>query len=307
VHGIVIASSINVTIAECEISYNQVGVLLFASTQNVIGNTTITENVRGIQLSMFSSDNRIFANRIVNNRGGLFLYNSSNNNLFENNITDNDSYGIGFSSSSYNIIRSNLFINNGKQVIDSNTEDSTIAQSINTWSVSHNVGGNYWSDYTGVDVKSGIHQNETGSDQIGDTPYIINANNKDSYPLMLYGSSPVVSVTSPENTTYSATSVTLSYSVSEETSWVGYSLDEEANVTITGATTLSDLSYGVHNITVFVKDTDGNQGMSETIYFTITSGESAAEPFPGWILGVIIVAVVAVILFFFVRIIRQNE
>jgi len=45
-------------------------------------------------------------------------------------------------------------------------------------------GGNYWSDYTGVDFYSGSYQNITGSDGIGDTPYIIDANNIDRYPLI---------------------------------------------------------------------------------------------------------------------------
>jgi parallel beta-helix repeat protein len=49
----------------------------------------------------------------------------------------------------------------------------------NTWDDGYPSGGNYWSDYTGVDLKSGSHQNETGSDEIGDTPY-----NQDNYPLM---------------------------------------------------------------------------------------------------------------------------
>jgi hypothetical protein len=45
-------------------------------------------------------------------------------------------------------------------------------------------GGNYWSSYNGTDVYSGPYQNETGSDGIGDTPYPIDANNTDRYPLI---------------------------------------------------------------------------------------------------------------------------
>jgi parallel beta-helix repeat protein len=304
--GLLLASSTDTTIAQCEITENYVGIMLFASSGNIIGENTITENTRGIQLSMFSGSNNIFSNTIKDNRGGIFLFNSSQNVFTENNITNNDSYGIGFSASSYNIIRNNFFIDNGMQVIDSINDDPTIPRSINTWSVSYPVGGNYWSDYTGVDVKSGTYQNETGADQLGDTPYIIDTSNKDSYPRMLYGSAPVVTVTSPGNTTYSETSLTLSYSVSEEASWVKYSLDGATNVTISGPTTLSDLSSGMHRIILYAEDMDGNQGTSGTIYFTISTGTTSEEPFPTWILAIIIVAVVAVILFFFVRIIRKK-
>jgi hypothetical protein len=45
-------------------------------------------------------------------------------------------------------------------------------------------GGNYWSSYNGTDVYSGPYQNETGSDGIGDTSYIINENNRDNYPFV---------------------------------------------------------------------------------------------------------------------------
>ncbi|MEM2569530.1 MAG: hypothetical protein QXT67_06305, partial [Candidatus Bathyarchaeia archaeon] len=45
-------------------------------------------------------------------------------------------------------------------------------------------GGNYWSDYTGADLYSGPYQNMTGSDGLGDAPYIIDADNRDRYPLM---------------------------------------------------------------------------------------------------------------------------
>jgi len=54
----------------------------------------------------------------------------------------------------------------------------------NTWDNGYPSGGNYWSNYTDADLYSGPYQNETGSDGIGDTPYVIDAENQDNYPLM---------------------------------------------------------------------------------------------------------------------------
>lgn len=46
-------------------------------------------------------------------------------------------------------------------------------------------GGNYWSDYVGIDVKSGPNQDQPEGDGIGDISYMIDASNTDSYPRML--------------------------------------------------------------------------------------------------------------------------
>ena len=53
-----------------------------------------------------------------------------------------------------------------------------------TWDDGYPSGGNYWSDYIGVDTKRGPNQDMLGSDGIGDTPYVIDASNRDNYPLM---------------------------------------------------------------------------------------------------------------------------
>jgi parallel beta-helix repeat protein len=303
-HGILLAYTKESTLYKNEITNNYCGIGLFASSDNYITTNNITDNERGIQFSNTSNLNSVSANVITSGSDGIFLFNSLQNTIMLNNITNNN-VGIGFRESSYNIIRGNHFTNNQIQVYDVSWENYSITASKNTWDVGYPVGGNYWSDYTGVDGMSGKNQNETGSDELGDTPYIIDEYNQDNYPLMPYGSPPAVFIDSPENKTYTVTSVSLKFTVSETTSWIKYSLDDQANVTVTGDVTLSDLAYGEHSITLYAEDTDGKTGTSETVYFTIAEG--AEPPPPDVSLIALIVAVIAaaviigVILFFFMK------
>jgi hypothetical protein len=85
---------------------------------------------------------------------------------------------------------------------------------------------------------------------------------------------PEVSVSSLENKTYYSSDVELDFTVNELASQISFSLDGQENVTANGNTTLSGLSCGAHNLTVYAWDAAGNIGASETIYFTVT------EPFP---------------------------
>ncbi|HEX9862967.1 MAG TPA: hypothetical protein VGB11_06785 [Candidatus Bathyarchaeia archaeon] len=107
-------------------------------------------------------------------------------------------------------------------------------------------------------------------------------------------SSPVVSISNPKSKTYDTGEVSLTFTVNEPAVWIGYSLDGKDNVTINENVTLSSLSKGAHNLTVYAKDTAGNIGASETIYFTIV------DHFPiEWVaVSVVIVAVVGVGLLF---------
>ena len=65
-----------------------------------------------------------------------------------------------------------------------NTAQVYSYNSANVWDDGYPSGGNYWSNYAGVDVKRGPYKNETGSDGIGDTSNVIEVNNTDRYPLM---------------------------------------------------------------------------------------------------------------------------
>jgi len=80
---------------------------------------------------------------------------------------------------------------------------------------------------------------------------------------------PIISILSPENKTYTINTVPLTFTVSEATSWIGYSLDGQMNVTTTGNTTIVSLPDGTHTITVYANDTAGNMGASSTVYFTV--------------------------------------
>ncbi len=103
--------------------------------------------------------------------------------IFKNDLTANGD-GIHLLDSSGNLLYHNNFLNNTRQVFDLAWTHPGIQPSIDTWDNGYPSGGNYWSDYSGVDKKSGINQDRHGSDGIGDTPYVIDENKQDNYPLI---------------------------------------------------------------------------------------------------------------------------
>jgi hypothetical protein len=94
------------------------------------------------------------------------------------------------------------------------------------------------------------------------------------FTLSVDTTSPMVSVFSLENMTYYSPEVLLNFTVSEKCSSVVYSLDGQENVTIAGNTTLKNLPFGEHKITVYATDKAGHTGASETFYFSVE------DPFP---------------------------
>ena len=62
----------------------------------------------------------------------------------------------------------------------------------------------------------------------------------------------------------------LSYENSNDLDWMGYSLDNQANKTILGNTTLNLPPNGIHSIQIFANNTIGNDYESELRYFTVS-------------------------------------
>jgi parallel beta-helix repeat protein len=173
--------SSNITVQNLDLNNNSQGVLLVQTENSIIRGNTITNNRWSVYL-LFSSNNTVSENSIVNSGFGIYLSDSSNNTIYGNSVANNY-FGIDLSyryvPSTNNTIYHNNFVNNTEQVIM-----SAHPSYANFWDNGYPSGGNYWSNYTGVDVKSGFYQNETDSDGIGDMTHTIDANNTDHYPLM---------------------------------------------------------------------------------------------------------------------------
>ena len=169
---------------------------------NTVSGNNITNNEDGIRLD-YSSNNTISANNVASNGYGIGLYHSSGGNaIFGNNITGNENYGIWLRySHSTNTISGNNIVNNWVGIwlfysysnwfyrnnfIDNARQVYSTGYG-NTWDAGYPSGGNYWSDYDGTDIYSGLHQNETGSDGIADALYdVFNIwlCGQDNYPLL---------------------------------------------------------------------------------------------------------------------------
>jgi predicted phosphodiesterase len=96
----------------------------------------------------------------------------------------------------------------------------------------------------------------------------------DNFTLNRRGAhAPSIDLTSPQNTTYTASDIPLNFSIDRPPAWTGYSLDGQGNLTITGDTTITGLTEGPHQIRVFANDTLGTMGASESVHFTVSFPE----------------------------------
>ena len=145
---------------------------------------TVSKNLivaypRGLTLS-YSDRVTVSTNTIMKCNEGIYVGGSNSCTLFENNLLDNacDVY----LECSYNItLYHNNFLDAKGVLVDG---CATFRPSTCTFDLGYPHGGNYWKDYVGVDEKSGVNQDQPGSDGIGDKPYIISDQVADRYPLM---------------------------------------------------------------------------------------------------------------------------
>jgi parallel beta-helix repeat protein len=217
---VALVNSTNIEVENLDIRNSGQGTLLAYTTNSIIANMSVKDSYVGIDV-ISSSNNTIANNTILRSLFGVFLYaQSTYNNIIKNNINGNgESTGlagvVASQGSSYNAIEKNIisthqlwlgygvaleyFSNNNtifhNDFIDNNAHASVFSSFNNVWDDGYPSGGNYWKDYADSDHYCGQYQNETGGDGVWDTPYSIDQDNKDNYPIIInygYWSDPIV-------------------------------------------------------------------------------------------------------------------
>lgn len=110
-----------------------------------------------------------------------------------------------------------------------------------------------------------------------------------------------ISILSPANKTYNDSTISLVFTTNKPLTWASYSLDEKQNITITGNGTITDITNGLHGITLYANDTFGNIGSSQAINFTIAKPDLTVSPATtvSAVSGVLAVVVVAGLIVYF--------
>jgi len=202
---VIIVSSVSTTIANLTIRGDYFGIYCYGTGCRILGNKVVNcitaaifikyssnvlvkdnevsnETLRGIYLyyclSAIVTDNKI--DNIVGQKafeqwvyGAIDLENSKNSTIVNNELKNSCS-GVYFDvNATDSKIYHNNFINNTEPVINMGGKNTT-------WDNGYLSGGNYWSNY----LTKYPNATENDSSGIWNTPYVIDQENNDRYPLM---------------------------------------------------------------------------------------------------------------------------
>jgi parallel beta-helix repeat protein len=194
---------------------------------------------------------------------------SNRNNLTDNHIYSNKNYGLYLYFSRDNHIYHNNITNNTNQVFDH-------SGLFNYWDNGYPDGGNYWSDYDGVDLNGTADQNIPPPDGIGDTPYIIDSDSQDNYPLIL----PFGKWQPPKDTTPPVISSVSVTGISNNTATITWMTDEPCTSSLNWSinSDLSDNSTtNISGLTTFHTITLSSLESNQTYYFEVKSKDFYAN------------------------------
>jgi hypothetical protein len=157
----------NLTIKNLNVKNFSIGIYIWTPNNTITG-CAVSDTIVGILLA--GDYNTITNNYIAHNENGIF---------FGVTPPENETLNI--------VISGNSFVENDVHFSGCVCEGFNITEPIHTWD--DGEAGNFWSDYNGADVDG---------NGIGDTPYVIDSQNQDRYPLMQILATPPTPKTSLE-------------------------------------------------------------------------------------------------------------
>ena len=145
------------------------------ATDNVIFDNIFQDTPTPISLTASAGSNTIYGNIVISQASVTLNIGADGNVVYGNSISGSQIL-LNMTNSKDNVFYHNNFLATAQLTV--------LTTGNNTWDKGYPSGGNYWSNYAGVDMKSGPNQDQPGSDSIGDTAYVISSNNTDRYPFM---------------------------------------------------------------------------------------------------------------------------
>ncbi len=186
--GIILGVVVRATLASNLLSNNEVGVGGVNVSDLQIRSNKIGANTDD-GVSLIGARNvTVEGNNVSRNAAGVVL-DSLVGGLVGGNVLWQNGVGVQLLRSTGIVVANNSFLFNAPQGSDD-------GMGTNAWDAGYPAGGNYWSDYYGIDLCAGPKQNVCISpDGFGDTPYPVSGNRVDHYPLMRQpGTSPQLPV-----------------------------------------------------------------------------------------------------------------
>ena len=142
----------NLTVKNLNIKNFSIGIYIWTPNNTITG-CSVSDSIVGILLA--GDYNTITNNYIAHNVKGIFF-----------GVTPPENETLN------TVISGNSFVENDEHFSGCVCEGYNITEPIHTWDSGEE--GNYWSDYSGAD---------TDGNGIGDTPYVIDSQNQDRFPL----------------------------------------------------------------------------------------------------------------------------